>query len=111
MIGGVASSCRPPRDCSRRNRKRSQRNNGDRNTGARDLRRCRPFLGCDALELHRRDSPFQVALAVGAAEDRDAVEGVLLKPFQPEIEALEAAANSTLASSRLIDYPPDQHVD
>src|SRR5438105_1072705 len=26
MIDGVASSCRPPRDCSRRNRKRSQRN-------------------------------------------------------------------------------------
>ena len=39
MIGGVASSCRPPRDCNRRDRKRSQRNNGDRNTGAR--RACR----------------------------------------------------------------------
>src|SRR5438132_10307622 len=41
MIGGVASSCRPPRDCNRRDRKRSQRNNGDRNTGARWACRCR----------------------------------------------------------------------
>src|SRR5688572_1933711 len=29
MIGGVASSCRPLRDCNRRDRKRSQRHNGD----------------------------------------------------------------------------------
>src|SRR5713101_1519315 len=28
MIGGVASSCRPPRDCNRRDRKRSRRSNG-----------------------------------------------------------------------------------
>ena len=49
----------------------------------------------------QRDSPLQfvsvragwrwkdlagvIGVAVGAAEDRDAVEGVLLKPFQPEI--------------------------
>ena len=31
MIGGVANSCGPLRDCNRRDRKRSQRNNGDRN--------------------------------------------------------------------------------
>src|SRR5258705_4386939 len=32
MIGGVASSYRPPRDCNRRDRKRSRRTNRDRNT-------------------------------------------------------------------------------
>jgi hypothetical protein len=41
MIGGVASYCKPPRDCNRRDRERSQHNNGDRNTGARRACRCR----------------------------------------------------------------------
>ena len=55
MIGGVASSCRPPRDCNRRDRKRSQRNNGDRNTGARRACRYRsrppPLLRCRTVHL------------------------------------------------------------
>ena len=40
-IGSVASSYRPLRDCNRRDRKRSQRNNGDRNADARRACGCR----------------------------------------------------------------------
>jgi hypothetical protein len=40
-IAGVGNSCRPPRDCNRRDRKCSKRNNADRNTCARRACRCR----------------------------------------------------------------------
>src|SRR5436190_22152757 len=89
MFGGVASSYRPPRDCNRRDRKRSQRNSGDRNTGARRACRCRsrPRRHCCLVER------VQLDLALGDKADmRSPGVGIAL----PEPEKYAAVPSEAL---------------
>src|SRR2546430_13306681 len=89
MIGGVASSCRPLRNCNRRDRKRSQRNKGDRNTGARWACRCRSRP--PPLLPRRTRSPRGLALG-DKADMRSPGVGIAL----PEPEKYAAVPSEAL---------------